>query len=407
MPPDPFGKFYRFIHYICREPGKRNIPMDLAVAAWRLLLPGRFRLLDRWCAFAAASQSRVVTEDTWRQVLDFSRTIHEDLSNYDTAGAWAVLLDEFVDDMRSSRRRNSIAAGAADMLSRRASSGADPSCGLFASGSGGGGVGGSYHGPDLNLDASALAMMSFMASISPRCGSKRREPDVDVVAEQLSAMPLGAGQGHGHEAQPPHGAGGGGAHGLPPIPPQGHDLPYSQGYGAQCRGADTVAKRVCLAPTQLSQLPQQQLLQLGPQQQHFFAPQPQPFHIGCGVISGGDAGGDNGPPGASAGGLAANPGEGYALPHVGSMGHMGVGAGMCVGSRTGSSGHPMSCSTGSMDSDARHGPVGAAAMAECGQDAGSNHVQPAHGCQQRRAIKARRSGVSDIVKSAVADALGF
>ncbi len=35
------------------------------------------------------------------QILDFSRTVHEDLSNFDPAGAWALLLDEFVDYLRS------------------------------------------------------------------------------------------------------------------------------------------------------------------------------------------------------------------------------------------------------------------------------------------------------------------
>ncbi len=43
--------------------------MELAVAAWRLVLAGRFRLLERWCTFARGQQViKVVTEDTWRQV---------------------------------------------------------------------------------------------------------------------------------------------------------------------------------------------------------------------------------------------------------------------------------------------------------------------------------------------------
>ncbi len=40
------------------------------MAAWRLLLPGRFRLLEHWCDFvgARAAQLRVINEDQWRQV---------------------------------------------------------------------------------------------------------------------------------------------------------------------------------------------------------------------------------------------------------------------------------------------------------------------------------------------------
>ena len=37
------------------------------------------------------------------QVLDFSRTVSENLSNFDRHGAWAVLLDEFVDYMQAER----------------------------------------------------------------------------------------------------------------------------------------------------------------------------------------------------------------------------------------------------------------------------------------------------------------
>jgi hypothetical protein len=46
------------------------------------------------------------------QVLDFSRTVHEDLSNYDPASAWPVLLDEFVEHVKGSRLRHRCAAAA-------------------------------------------------------------------------------------------------------------------------------------------------------------------------------------------------------------------------------------------------------------------------------------------------------
>lgn len=50
---------------------------DVAVGAWRELLEGRFRLLDRWCAFVTDKQYYqlgIVTEDTWAQVR--TRTHH-------------------------------------------------------------------------------------------------------------------------------------------------------------------------------------------------------------------------------------------------------------------------------------------------------------------------------------------
>lgn len=72
------------------------------------MLPGRFRLLERWAAFVRRQSRGVVTEDTWRQVLDFARAVHEDLSNYDPSGAWPVLLDEFVETLRRGSRDGAL-----------------------------------------------------------------------------------------------------------------------------------------------------------------------------------------------------------------------------------------------------------------------------------------------------------
>lgn len=42
------------------------------------------------------------------QVLDFSRIIHEDLSNYDQSSSWAVLLDEFVELLHAQHGGRSV-----------------------------------------------------------------------------------------------------------------------------------------------------------------------------------------------------------------------------------------------------------------------------------------------------------
>ncbi|GFR46496.1 hypothetical protein Agub_g8074 [Astrephomene gubernaculifera] len=470
MPPDQFHKFYRFVFHICREPGKRNISMEQAVAAWRRIMVGRFRLLDRWSAFAAASQARVVTEDTWRQVLDFSRTVHEDLSNYDPAGAWAVLLDEFVEDMRSSSRRRMTA----DVAGSGAAAGSGGVCyTLHRGGSGGGSdlllLGGHHHhhqrcgssssaadltsllmygntsGGGAGSDAGGggggglLGCDSYMTSISPRCGSKRREPDVDVVTEQLSAMPLGSGQhphahahpqlcqqgqgtcvgpGHGHcQGQGCQGHGPGGLH-YPHGGCCGH-AGLGAGGGGGGGHPDALAKRVCLE-RQPSQQQFPQALGPGdphhPQFQHQQDPhqhhhQQQPHMAARGGVCG-PGGGDG------TGGAAACMGDGGS-----------VGPGFML-SRAPSSGQQpqqpmMPCSAGACGecSEDSQGPVGSAGM-EGVQDSmlvncqSQQHFttqqpqqqlfpsQPQH-CQQRRAIKARRSGVSDIVRTAVSEALGF
>ncbi|XP_062189586.1 defective in cullin neddylation protein AAR3-like isoform X2 [Phragmites australis] len=93
-----FNYFYDFVFFICRENGQKNISIQRAVAAWRIVLNGRFRLLDRWCNFVEY-QRHNISEDTWQQLLAFSRCVNEDLEGYDPRGAWPVLIDDFVEDM--------------------------------------------------------------------------------------------------------------------------------------------------------------------------------------------------------------------------------------------------------------------------------------------------------------------
>ncbi|XP_022774491.1 uncharacterized protein LOC111316696 isoform X1 [Durio zibethinus] len=94
-----FSRFYDFVFFICRENGQKNITVSRAIAAWRLVLAGRFRLLNQWCDFVEENQHHNVSEDTWQQVLAFSRCVHENLEGYDPEGAWPVLIDDFVEHM--------------------------------------------------------------------------------------------------------------------------------------------------------------------------------------------------------------------------------------------------------------------------------------------------------------------
>ncbi|XP_052162203.1 defective in cullin neddylation protein AAR3 [Oryza glaberrima] len=94
-----FSIFYDFVFFISRENGQKNISVQRAVGAWRMVLNGRFRLLDRWCNFVEKYQRYNITEDVWQQLLAFSRCVNEDLEGYDPKGAWPVLVDDFVEHM--------------------------------------------------------------------------------------------------------------------------------------------------------------------------------------------------------------------------------------------------------------------------------------------------------------------
>ncbi|XP_047311259.1 defective in cullin neddylation protein AAR3-like [Impatiens glandulifera] len=94
-----FKLLYSFVFFICRENGQKNITVSRAVTCWRLVLAGRFRLLNQWCEFVEKNQRHNISEDTWNQVLAFSHCVHENLQGYDPEGAWPVLIDDFVEHM--------------------------------------------------------------------------------------------------------------------------------------------------------------------------------------------------------------------------------------------------------------------------------------------------------------------
>ncbi|KAK3247337.1 hypothetical protein CYMTET_43158 [Cymbomonas tetramitiformis] len=110
-----FTLYYRFVFFLSRNPGQKNLAADTAIDAWKMCLEERFGLLDQFCGFVRVHQTFTVTEDTWQQVLDFSNTIRSDLSNFDHQGAWPVLVDDFVEFMTNSR-------ASANMLAQSSSS---------------------------------------------------------------------------------------------------------------------------------------------------------------------------------------------------------------------------------------------------------------------------------------------
>ena len=109
LDPQKFAAFYHFFFFVSRDRGHRNLTDATAVEGWRFLLGnGRFGLLEPWCAFVARrgvrGVSKGVSEDTWCQVLDFAHASNNaggGLDAYDPHGAWPVLVDEFVDEMRA------------------------------------------------------------------------------------------------------------------------------------------------------------------------------------------------------------------------------------------------------------------------------------------------------------------
>lgn len=97
-----FKDLYQFTFNYAKNPSQKSLDLELAIAYWNILLKDRFKFLDMWIEFLQTTHKRAITRDTWNLLLDFSRMIDDDLSNYDEEGAWPVLIDEFVEHARKS-----------------------------------------------------------------------------------------------------------------------------------------------------------------------------------------------------------------------------------------------------------------------------------------------------------------
>ena len=81
-----------------KEEGQKSLGLEMAIGLWQLLLPGKFALLDEWCTFLTDDREpRPVPKDVWNMLLDFSKEVKPDLSNYDPYGSWPTMIDEFVE----------------------------------------------------------------------------------------------------------------------------------------------------------------------------------------------------------------------------------------------------------------------------------------------------------------------
>ena len=61
----------------------------------------RWAAAEAWLSYVAGVKGlKAVSKDTWMQLLEFSRKIKADFSDYDEDGAWPTLIDDFVEQAR-------------------------------------------------------------------------------------------------------------------------------------------------------------------------------------------------------------------------------------------------------------------------------------------------------------------
>lgn len=103
-----FKGIYRYAYDFARDKDQRSMDMETAKAMLQLLLGKHWPLYSQFSQFLEQSKYKVINKDQWCNILEFSRTISNDLSNYDVDGAWPVMLDEFVEWLKASKTESNI-----------------------------------------------------------------------------------------------------------------------------------------------------------------------------------------------------------------------------------------------------------------------------------------------------------
>mmetsp|Transcript_42565 Transcript_42565/g.117427 ORF Transcript_42565/g.117427 Transcript_42565/m.117427 type:complete len:251 (-) Transcript_42565:234-986(-) len=92
---------YAFTFQFALDQGQRCLPPEMCVEFWKLLLAGHFQLLEKWINFVEQRVTNSISKDVWMMVYDLATQVKPDLSDYDMNGAWPVLIDDFVESVRS------------------------------------------------------------------------------------------------------------------------------------------------------------------------------------------------------------------------------------------------------------------------------------------------------------------
>jgi DCN1-like protein 1/2 len=96
--PNAFKDVYEFTFGFAKEPNAKALSLDTAIGLWKVLMADKWCFTDEWCDFLEKNHGTAISNDTWSQVLQFSRQVGENLDTYDSNDAWPYLIDEFVEE---------------------------------------------------------------------------------------------------------------------------------------------------------------------------------------------------------------------------------------------------------------------------------------------------------------------
>ncbi len=105
---ETFRDIYIFTFKWACPVGQKSLPIDTAVALWRLLYSTEsFLLLEEWLEYIETERKHAISRDEWCLLHNFVRTMDKNLTGYDPENsAWSVVIDTFVEHLNRKRGRH-------------------------------------------------------------------------------------------------------------------------------------------------------------------------------------------------------------------------------------------------------------------------------------------------------------
>ena len=96
-----FRNFYRFTFEISKEPGSRVLDIEEVIALLNLLLKNSFESTAKFIEYLQERELKGITGDQFLGFLDLCNKYSDSFESYNPDDPWPVLIDEFVEWLKS------------------------------------------------------------------------------------------------------------------------------------------------------------------------------------------------------------------------------------------------------------------------------------------------------------------